>query len=100
MIIVWTEVALAQLDAIHDYIALDSPDHARNTRDKIVKKCADIAKFPFAGRMMPESNFQQIREVLEGVYRIVYHMTSTRIEVIAVLHGSQRTPWSEEFPNR
>jgi plasmid stabilization system protein ParE len=49
--------------------------------------------------MMPESGFQQIREVLEGPYRIVYHVKSDQIDIIAIFHGAQRTPWTESFDN-
>lgn len=30
----------------------------------------------------------QIREVIEGAYRIIYHIKPDQIDVIAVLHGA------------
>jgi plasmid stabilization system protein ParE len=31
----------------------------------------------------------QIREVIEGPYRIIYHIKPDQIDVLAVIHGSQ-----------
>jgi len=32
-----------------------------------------IAEQPFSGRMVPEISLENIREVIEGPYRILYH---------------------------
>jgi plasmid stabilization system protein ParE len=42
-----------------------------------------------SGRIVPEFNMPQIREVMEGPYRIIYHIGADRIEVLTVLHSSQ-----------
>ncbi len=52
-----------------------------------------IADFPLSGRMVPEIGIKQIREAIEGPYRIIYHILSNRIEVLAVLHGAQNFQW-------
>jgi toxin ParE1/3/4 len=97
--VIWTPTALAHLDAIHSFIAARSPLYAQRTVDRITEKGDNIGQFPLAGRMMPEPGFQQIREVLEGPYRIVYHVKSDQIDIIAVVHGAQRTPWTESSDN-
>jgi plasmid stabilization system protein ParE len=33
---------------------------------------------------------EQIREVIEGSYRIVYYIRPEQIDILAVLHGSQQ----------
>ena len=38
---------------------------------------------------MPEYELDQIREVIEGSYRIIYHLTSTHIDIIAVIHSAR-----------
>jgi plasmid stabilization system protein ParE len=97
--VIWTPTALAHLESIHSFIAARSPLYAQRTVDRITGKGNYISQFPLAGRMMPESGFQQIREVLEGPYRIVYHVKSDQIDIIAIFHGAQRTPWTESFDN-
>jgi plasmid stabilization system protein ParE len=44
--------------------------------------------------MVPEAEAEQIREVVEGPYRIIYYIKPDQIDVLAVIHGAQQTPWS------
>jgi toxin ParE1/3/4 len=39
----------------------------------------------------------QIREVIEGPYRIIYYIKSDSIDILAVIHGSQNFPWGQKF---
>ena len=84
----WTETAESHLEAIYEYIAQDSPPYALRTVDRITKKSQQIAAFPFSGRRVPEYNMDQIRDVFVGPYRIIYHIKSDQIDVIAVIHGA------------
>ena len=84
----WTETAESHLDAIYEYIAQDSPTYALRTVDRITKKSQQIAEFPFSGRRVPEYDMDQIREVFVGPYRIIYHIKSDQIDVVAVIHGA------------
>ncbi len=84
----WTETARAHLDAIHAYIAQDSPHFAKRTVDQLTRRSQQIAKFPFSGRRVPEYDIDPIREVIEGAYRIIYYVKSDQIDVLAVIHGA------------
>lgn len=48
-----------------------------------------IADFPFSGRKVPEYDIDQIREIIEGPYRIIYHIKPDQIDVVAVIHGAR-----------
>jgi toxin ParE1/3/4 len=39
---------------------------------------------------VPEFETEQIREVIEGSYRIIYYIKSEQIDILAVLHSSQQ----------
>jgi len=39
--------------------------------------------------MVPEYETAQIREVVEGSYRIIYYVKPGQIDVLAVVHGAQ-----------
>lgn len=52
--------------------------------------------FPLSGRVAPEFNLPQIREVLEGPYRIIYYIKPDQIDVIVVIHGARKPPWENE----
>lgn len=85
----WTDTAQDHLDAIHAYIAQDSPEYARRTVDRLTRRSQQLVRFPLSGRKVPEYEIDQIREVTEGPYRIIYHIKSGQIDVIAVLHGAR-----------
>jgi len=90
----WTDTAVAHLAAIHAFISVDSPEYAQRVVDRLTRRSEQIARFPLSGRSLPEAAFPQIREVIEGPYRIIYHIKPDQIDVLAVLHGAQLTPWS------
>ena len=85
----WTDTAEGHLDAIYAYIALDSPEYAKRMVDRITRRSQQIANFPFSGRKVPEYDIDQIREVIEGPYRIIYHIKPDQIDVVAVIHGAR-----------
>ncbi len=84
----WTETAERHLDAIYGFIAQDSTTYALRTVDRITRKSQQIGEFPMSGRRVPEYDMEQIREVFVGPYRIIYHIKSDQIDVIAVIYGS------------
>jgi len=90
----WTDTALRHLDVIQRYIAQDSPAYAKRMVDRLTRRSQQIAEFPLSGRMVPEYEMTQIREVLEGPYRIIYYIKPGQIDVLAVLHGAQNLPRS------
>ncbi len=85
----WTDTAAEHLDAIYNYIALDSPEYAKRTVDRITRRSQQIKDFPLSGRKVPEYNMDQIREIIEGSYRIIYHIKPDQIDVLAVIHGAR-----------
>lgn len=89
MNVVWTDTAQRHLDSIYDYIAKDSKYYALKTVDNLTRRSIQIGEFPLSGRMVREIESSDIREVIEGNYRIIYHITSNQIDVLAVLHSAQ-----------
>ncbi|MBK1632714.1 plasmid stabilization protein [Thiohalocapsa halophila] len=85
----WTESAEAHLDAIYAYIAQDSQTYALRMVDRITQRSQQIGAFPLSGRRVPEYDIDQIREVFCGAYRLIYHIKSDQIDILAVVHGAQ-----------
>jgi len=56
--------------------------------DRLTRRSQQIAEFPFSGRRVPEYDVDQIREVIEGSFRIIYHIKADQIDVLAVIHGA------------
>jgi len=88
----WTDTALEHLQAIHAYIANNSPQYALRTVDRLTRRSQQIAEFPLSGRAVPEFEHGQIREVLESPYRIIYYIKPDQVDVLAVIHAAQEIP--------
>ena len=89
MKIVWSEPAVADLSALHTYIAKDSVQFANVFISKIISAVDRLAQFPESGRVVPERKVREIREVVYQRYRIIYRMMSDEIVILTVVHGSR-----------
>jgi toxin ParE1/3/4 len=88
--VVWTDTAKRNLRAIRSYIAQGSPAYADRMVDKLTSRSKQIGTFPLSGRVVPEFETKQIREVLESPYRIIYHIRPDHVEIIGVVHMSRK----------
>jgi len=77
---------------IRAFVARSSPQYATKIVDRLTRRSRQIASFPRSGRIVPEANDVNIREVIEGPYRIIYHLLEDEIDVIVVVHGAQQWP--------
>ncbi len=84
MEVVFTEKFVSGLEECITYIAQDDPTTATEWSELILSRCDQIADFPMSGRVVPEMGIQQIREVLEGKYRIVYEVADKRITFLLI----------------
>lgn len=82
----WSETAQGHLEAVYDYIARDSREYAKRMVDRLTRRSQQIAKHPMSGRTVPEYEMTQIREVIEGAYRIIYYIKPDQIDILAVIH--------------
>lgn len=78
------------MKAVHNYHAQISPEYANRLVDLITKRSEQIGNFPNSGRMLPEINLEQIREIIEANYRVIYYVGVDRIDVLTVVHGQQK----------
>ena len=92
----WTDTALEHLQAIRAYIAKNSPQYALRVVDRLTRRSQQIAEFPLSGRVVTEFDVPQIREVLEGSYRIIYYIKPDQVDVLAVIHAAQQIPPNAE----
>ena len=88
----WTDNAIAHLVDIYEYIAHDSPVYAKRMVDRLTRRSEQIADFPMSGRMVPEYEADDIREMIERPYRIIYRIKPDQIDVLAVIHYAQLLP--------
>lgn len=90
MLVNWTEPALDALDAIDEYISRDAPIYAQHFIEQLMTAVDRLVDFPLSGRVVPEAERDDIREVIVQHYRIIYWIPSEqRIDIIGVVHGSR-----------
>ena len=85
----WTDNALRHLLDIYEYISLNSPFYAQRMVDRLTTRSEQIADFPMSGRNVPEYFSEDIRELIEKPYRIIYRIKPDQIDVLAVVHGAR-----------
>ncbi len=87
--IVWSQRAAQDLDSIVDYIGADSPAYAGTVLKNIVNQTRILARFPQAGRMVPEYDEDNVRELIVYSYRIIYRLEQDEVLIVAVVHGKR-----------
>jgi toxin ParE1/3/4 len=86
----WSPKAASQFEGICEYIARDSKYYAVLFARKILLLIKAIPQFPKAGRIVPEYNDENLREILYENYRIVYRVKEEEvIEIVAMCHGAR-----------
>ena len=85
--IIWTEPALSDLQGIYDYISKDSEYYASVFVGEILESVEKVTEFPEIGRMVPEYQQNDIREILVQSYRIIYKLEQNQILILTVVHG-------------
>ena len=88
----WTQNAAEHLVNIYEYIALNSPTYAKRMVDRITRRSEQITDQPLSGRKVPEYQTEDIRELIEKPYRIIYRIKADQIDVLAVIHGARLLP--------
>jgi len=82
----WTQQAADDLEAITEFIALDSPHYAALFVSDIFQTLERVETFPDCGRVVPETNDASLREIIMGSYRLVYRIQSDVAEILTVYH--------------
>jgi len=88
----WTNTAIEHLLSIHGHISLTSKIYADRLVDRLTKRSEQIGLFPESGRMVPEYRRDDLREVIERSYRVIYRIKEHQIDVLAVVHGARELP--------
>lgn len=88
--IVWTEISRDDLSGIFDYISNDSKKYATITVNKIYNHAQNLIHNPIIGRIVPEFNKKEIREIISGNYRIVYRIVNDyQVDILRIYHSAR-----------
>jgi plasmid stabilization system protein ParE len=88
----WSLRARRDLLEIGRFIARDDRSAARRWVERLRERARQAAAVPRAGRRVPELERDDVREVLQGNYRIVYRVRDRAIEVLTVFEAHRLFP--------
>ena len=87
--VTWTDQALDDLHAVCLLLARDAPRYAQVYAIQVFQAADSLAEFPRLGRVVPELDRNDIREVFVQRYRIIYRYMADEVEMLTVHHGSR-----------
>jgi addiction module RelE/StbE family toxin len=90
--VLWTAPAVSDLDSIREYIARDSEVYADSVLSEIFDAVDQLTAYAESGRVVPELNEKQTRELIVGNYRVMYDIRVDTIRILTVLHGARKFP--------
>ena len=86
----WTFQAKNDLKDIADYISKDSKLYAKRQVLKIRNRTNILKSNIHSGQNVPEIQDEDMREIIEGNYRIIYRVVNeTRIDILTVHHSAR-----------
>jgi len=97
--IIWSRQARDDLRDIVTYIAENNPLIAESFGFRLMSKVDLLAQFPQIGRIVPEEQDEDIREIILPPYRIVYRVLEDNhvVAIARIWHGARGEP---EIPRR
>lgn len=87
----WDRHAKANLDAIFDYIALDSAPAAKKVKRELIKLAHSLNDFPekYSAEELLIHELENYRSVSKWRYKIIYEVTEECIIIVDIFHTSR-----------
>lgn len=83
--VVWSEPALADLEAIADYIALENPAAAAELVQRVFAHVEQLAEHPESGVRVPELGRSRYRQLVQPPCRVFYRHEEQRVFIVHVM---------------
>lgn len=91
MKLVWTRLALADLESAYDYTAEERPSAAVRMIERIEKAVESIGRHPEIGRPGRVNGTREL--IVSGTpFIIPYRVKAKRLEILAVIHSARLWP--------
>lgn len=85
--VVVTASAVADLEAIGEWILIHNPEAAIQTVSALRERCLHLAGMPWVGRLVPRR--AGLRKLVAGSYVVFYKVEPDMISVIRIMHGTR-----------
>ena len=87
--VAWSDRALEDVESAYEYFLERSPDYAARLLWAIERAGDSLAELSERGRVVPELQTPQLRELIVEKHRLVYRVESTRVVIARLIHGAQ-----------
>ena len=87
--LVWTEFARDGLQSALEYISEDSSSAAGHFLEVVLDTAQSLSFLSERGRIVPEFQRPDMREIFVYGYRILYQVTQPEVHIVAFLHGAR-----------
>ncbi len=77
------------------YIDQQAPDVGERLIREIISGVERLADFPESGRVVPEFNIENLREIIFAPFRIVYRCDSNKIKIVRIWRSERLLKISE-----
>jgi plasmid stabilization system protein ParE len=77
------------LDEALAYIARDSHAAAERLLIEALDAASSLGVFSERGRLVPELNQPNVRELFVQRYRLLYEVTASEVHILAFVHGAR-----------
>lgn len=86
----WSPMAIERAAETAQYIAERDPTAAYRWAQGLFDAVKVLGRFPLRGRVVPEANRTEIRELIFRNHRIVYRVSPREVEVLTVRRARRR----------
>ena len=87
--IVWSDPALADLEAIADWVALENPVAAANLVHRVLDHVAQLADHPESGSRVRELKRSRYRQLVEPPCRVFYRFDGRTVFILHVMRSER-----------
>jgi plasmid stabilization system protein ParE len=84
--LVWSERALSEAREATDYIADARPLVAVDWLHELFERVEGLLEFPEHGRILPEGDRDDLRELIHNPYRVIYQVREDVVEILLLRH--------------
>ena len=87
--VIWTEPALADLEAIADYIAVENPTAAGEFVRRVLTHIDKLEQHPRLGPVSPELEESRYRQIVESPCRVIYREEGQKVFILHVMRSER-----------
>jgi toxin ParE1/3/4 len=89
--VIWSPRAIERVAEIAEHIAIDRPMAADEWVEEVFGAAERLHSFPESGRVVPELQRPEIREVVHRGCRLIYRVDFDRISILTVRDSRRLT---------